>query len=281
MSEQRNVFVTGAAAGIGAATVRLLTERGHTVYAGVHSHRGSLAGATGVRMVTIDVTDPDSVAAAAEQVSRSVGRQGLHAVVNSAGVIVQGPLELVPPAELQRQFEINTFGPAYVVQAFLPLLRAGRGRVVNLSAPTGRLPLPFLGALSGSKAALESMSDALRGELAAWNIPVVVVEPGGTATDIFSKADAAASAVMAETKPELVELYQKQLAAVAKASASMKPGPVDAVAKVVVSAVTDRTPKRRYLIGPGARTFGFLSHLPHGLRDRLVSGAMGLRKIEV
>jgi NAD(P)-dependent dehydrogenase (short-subunit alcohol dehydrogenase family) len=79
----------------------------------------------GVRVVPLDVTDPASVAAAADLVHREVGPAGLRAVVNNAGVIVQGPLELVPPAELRRQFEVNTFGPAYVVQAFLPLLGDG------------------------------------------------------------------------------------------------------------------------------------------------------------
>jgi NAD(P)-dependent dehydrogenase (short-subunit alcohol dehydrogenase family) len=276
----KNVFITGASAGIGEATARLLAERGYTVFAGVRTDNGTLAEVPGAEVVAIDVTDPDSVATAAAVVTRRVGRQGLAAVINNAGVIVQGPLELVPPAELRRQFDVNTLGPAYVTQAFLPLLRAGRGRVINISAPTARVPVPFMAPISASKAALASISDALRVELAAWKIPVVVVEPGGTATEIFAKADAAAKIALAETDGEAIALYQGQLAAVAKAAAKQKPGPVAAVARVVVTAVGVRKPKRRYSVGPGARSLGILSHLPDGLRDRVVSNAFGLGKIK-
>ena len=199
--ELGSVFITGASAGIGAATARLLASEGYTVYAAVHTGAGALAGLPGVRQVPADVTDPGSVAAAARQVAAQAGDRGLHAVINNAGIIVQGPLELVPPADLLHQFQVNTLGPAYVVQAFLPLLRAGHGRVINISAPTARLPVPFMAPISASKAALASLADALRLELAAWGIPVSVVEPGGTDTQIFAKAQAAADAGLAAAGP--------------------------------------------------------------------------------
>lgn len=119
-SSRGNVLVTGAGAGIGELTVRLLSQRGFSVYAGVRGAAGSLAALPGVRVVPIDVTDPDSVVAAADLVRREVGPAGLHAVVNNAGVIVQGPLELVPPAELRRQFEVNTFGRPMSFRHFCP-----------------------------------------------------------------------------------------------------------------------------------------------------------------
>jgi hypothetical protein len=65
--------------------------------------------------------------------------RGLHAVINNAGLIVQGPIELLAPADLRLQFDVNVIGPATVLGAFLPLLRAGRGRVVNISAATARV----------------------------------------------------------------------------------------------------------------------------------------------
>jgi NAD(P)-dependent dehydrogenase (short-subunit alcohol dehydrogenase family) len=112
-----------------------------------------------------------------------------------------GPLELVPPDELRRQFEVNALGPAHVIQAFLPLLREGRGRIVNISAPTARVPIPF-SPVGASKAALESLSDSLRIELGAWGIPVAVIVPGGTATPIWQKADTAAQAALNGTEPK-------------------------------------------------------------------------------
>jgi NAD(P)-dependent dehydrogenase (short-subunit alcohol dehydrogenase family) len=270
-----NVFITGAAAGIGAATARRLAEAGYRVFAGVHTETGPLAGTAGVQPVAIDVADPASVENAAKAVEEAVSGAGLRAVINNAGVIVQGPLELVPPEELRRQFEVNTLGPARVIQAFLPLLREGKGRIVNISAPTARVPIPF-SPIGASKAALESLSDSLRIELGVWGIPVVVIEPGGTDTAIFQKADTAAQTALSGADPETVALYSDRLAAVAKATARQKLGPADAVAKTIADAVAARKPKRRYMAGSGVAIFGVLAHLPTSLRDRLIKTVLGL-----
>jgi NAD(P)-dependent dehydrogenase (short-subunit alcohol dehydrogenase family) len=271
-----SVFITGAATGIGAATTKRLAEVGYRVFAGVHTKTGSLVGTLGVEPVAIDVTDPASAEHAAKTVQEAVGKQGLRAVVNNAGVIVQGPLELVPAGELRRQFEVNTLGPAHVIQAFLPLLREGNGRIINVSAPTARVPVPFMAPIGASKAALASFSDSLRIELGAWGIPVVVIEPGGTETAIFAKADAAAQAALGAADPSRVALYSDQLAALAKAAAKQKLGPADAVATTIARAVTARKPKRRYMAGSGVAIFGVLAHLPTGLRERLIKTVLGL-----
>lgn len=274
------VLITGAATGIGAAAARKLAERGYRVFAGVHTTRpASLP--TGIEAVAIDVTDPDSVAAAATTIDERLGGSGLRAVVNNAGVIVQGPLELLPQRELERQFAINTLGPIYVCQAFLPLLRAGKGRLINVSAPTARVPVPFMGPIGASKAALESLSTALRGELSAWKIPVVLVEPGGTDTEIFAKAAAATESALAAGDPGRVALYRPHLEAFAKAAAKQSLGPVEPVADALVDAIEARRPRRRYAAGKGVRLFAALSHVPAGLRERLVASAFGLNAIDV
>ena len=275
MADSRAVLITGSTGGIGAATVNLLTRRGFTVYAGA---RGPAAFGAGVHVVPLDVADPESVAAAAKRIAGEV--DGLRAVINNAGVIVQGPLELVPADEWRRQLEVNTLGPASVVREFLPLVRAGAGRIVNVSAPTGRIAMPLLGALSASKAGLEAMSNALRLELAPWNIPVVVVEPGSTETAIFTKAGAAERASREQAGADRVALYRGHLAAYEKASARFKPGPVEKVAEVIVRAVEASRPKRRYTVGD-ARTLGaVLTRLPAGLRDRVLSSTLGLNGIK-
>ena len=274
-----SVFITGAAAGIGAATARLLAADGYTVYAGVHRDPGPLGGLPGVRPVPLDVTDPVSVAAAARQVASQTGAAGLHALINNAGVIVQGPLELTPPADLERQLAVNTLGPAYVTREFLPLLRAGHGRVVNISAPTARVHFPFLAALSASKAALCALSDALRLELTPWRIPVSVVEPGATDTRIFAKAEAGARAALGATDPGQAALYQAQQAAVAAAQARQRASSAESVARVIAKAVTARSPRRHYTAGLDARLAGVLAALPASLRDRALLGFLGLRGI--
>ncbi|MFD7152951.1 SDR family oxidoreductase [Kribbella sp. NPDC059898] len=268
------VLVTGSTGGIGTATVGLLRSRGFTVYAGA---RGPAGFGPEVRVLPLDVADPESVAAAAKRVAGEV--DGLWAVVNNAGVIVQGPLELVPADEWRRQLEVNTIGPASVVREFLPLLRAGGGRIVNVSAATGRVAMPLMGALSASKAGLEALSNALRLELAPWRIPVVVIEPGTTETEIFHRAGAAADAALQRADRQQVELYRAHLEAYAKAMSRFKPGPVDKVAEVIVRAVEARRPKRRYAVAE-ARTLGaILPKLPAGLRDRVLSSAVGLNGI--
>lgn len=279
MSHTRSaVLITGAAGGIGTATVRLLVERGHHVFAGVHRSAAALHGLSGVHVLPFDVTDPDAVRGAAERVAAALDGRQLRAVVNNAGLIVQGPLELVPPADLRRQFEVNTFGPTFVAQAFLPLLRSGGGRLVNVSAPTANTPLPFLGPISASKAALASLSEALRTELAAWDVPVVLVEPDSTDTPIFAKADAAARRALADADPARVALYRPHLEALGAAMAAQEPAAVGPVATAIVEAVESRRPKRRYVVGR-ARMLSALSRLPAGLREKMIARTFGLAGI--
>ena len=269
------MFLTGAGGGIGLATARALAERGFEVYAGVRRPSPELAGLPGVHQVAVDVTDPASVAAAADEVGRLRGGRGLHAVINNAGLIVQGPVELVPAADLARQFEVNVYGSVYVVQSFLPLLRVTPGRLVNIGAPSARVAIPFMASISASKAALDSFSAALRVELAPFGIPVSIVEPGTTATEIFAKAGTAAQAALRAAAPEVVALYQDRLDGITRRMGRFRPGPVAAVARTIVTAVEARRPKVRYTVGD-ARQFGILTKLPARARDRMIAGMLGV-----
>jgi hypothetical protein len=103
-----------------------------------------------------------------------------------------------------------------------------------------------------------------------------VIEPGGTDTTIFAKAETSTRNALAAADPARAALYRDQLAAVAKASAKQKLGPVDPIAEAVVSAVGARKPKRRYAAGTGVAVFGVLAHAPAGLRERLVKSVFGL-----
>lgn len=167
--------------------------------------------------------------------------------------------------------------------------------IVILSRPGTRLPLrapslteasvprtavPFLGPISASKAALESLSDAARVELAQWRIPVVLVEPGAMDTPIFAKADAAARAPLAAAPPERLALYQPALAAVAMASAKQKRSPVSIAVAAIVKAVQAGKPNARYVAGRDASTLVMLLRLPAGRRDRLLASNLGLAKLD-
>nr|BFF26507.1 SDR family oxidoreductase [Glycomyces mayteni] len=250
MNDTPAVLLTGANGGIGTPTALELARRGFLVYAGVRrTGHGPFDGADGIRELRLDVTDPDSVAAAIDRVTAEHG--SLHAVVNNAGVIVQGPLELVPDDELLRQFAVNVLGPIRLLKAALPLLRTGRGRIVNVGAPTAYLPMPMNGPISASKAALHSLTTALRGELAAWSIPTSVVVPGLVDTEVFTKAAAAQRA--AQVPPERLALYRNHLAAAAQAGAKQKPEPTTGTVRAITAAVTDHHPKAEYFSSPNAR----------------------------
>lgn len=276
---KESVFITGAAGGIGAAATRTLAQRGYRVYAGVHTLAAMPEVGGDVEVIELDVTNPENVQAVAQDIAAKEGANGLRAVVNNAGIIIQGPLELVPASDMARQFAVNVLGPAEVTRAFLPLLRQGHGRLVNISAPTARVAVPFAGPISASKAALESLSDAARIELAPWNIRVVLVVPGAIESSIFDKAGTAAQAAMASADPQQVALYARQLQAVGKALSGQKPSPPQTVADVIVKAIEAKRPKTRYIANSDARPFGAIARLPVGLRDRLLTRILGLNKI--
>ncbi|EGD43131.1 oxidoreductase, short chain dehydrogenase/reductase family [Nocardioidaceae bacterium Broad-1] len=277
-----NVFITGATGGIGVPTVRMLAGQGHRVFAGVRDH--SLARAfddlAGVVPVQVDVTDEASVTAAAKAVAAQLGADSLDAVVNNAGIIVQGPLELVEGAELERQLRVNVLGPATVIRAFLPLLRPGPGRIVNVSAPTARRAVPLMGPISASKAALESLSVALRGELAPWGIKVVIVEPTATDTPIFARARAAAEESLERTDPQLQRMYAPLIDAADQAAAKMTLADPESIAEVLVTAVTTARPRTLYTAGRGAGMLPMIGRLPDPLADAIIARAIGIAGVQ-
>jgi NAD(P)-dependent dehydrogenase (short-subunit alcohol dehydrogenase family) len=156
-----------------------------------------------------------------------------------------------------------------VTQAFLPALRAGRGRIVNMSSISGLIALPFLGPYAASKFALEAISDSLRVELRPWGIPVSVVEPGDVDTPIRDKGVATLRRARESFPPEAEELYGGVFGL---AEQQTRVGiPAERVAAVVAHALLARRPRHRYLVGPDARVLSAFRRLPRGLRDWLIS----------
>ncbi|CAG7629660.1 SDR family NAD(P)-dependent oxidoreductase [Actinacidiphila bryophytorum] len=268
----RSVLVTGATGGLGAAVTRRLAAEGWTVHAAVRTQAGArqLAELPGdIRPVTLDVTDEASVAAAAEQVGGP-----LDGLVNSAGLIVQGFWEQVPAVALRRQFDVNVLGLMAVTRAFLPALRAGGGRVVNIGALSSLVALPFFGPIAASKAALASMTDSLRIELRHQGVKVALVEPGAMRTEIFARAVASARADGVAGGPEVERHYARAAAAAGESVAATKLHPVDAAVGAVHHALTARRPRTRYLVGPDARTVRVARRLPTAVRDRALLSAL-------
>lgn len=276
---QQAVLITGAAKGIGRACVLRLAQR-FRVFAGVRtlSDGESLRADAGdnVRAVLLDVTDENAIAAAAAFIRSDLGGGELVGVVNNAGIAIAGPLEFLPIAELRRQLEVNVIGQIAVTQAMLPLLRAARGRVVNIGSIAGKSALPIMGPYAASKFALEALTDSLRVELLPAGVDVIIIEPGVIATPIWQTSIAAADRVMNEMPPEAFEYYGTILEKVrAMASGNDTRGlPPDAVARVVEHALTARKPKTRYMIGKDAKVRSWLRHLPDRWRDRIIANQL-------
>src|SRR5262249_42648952 len=137
-ADMKTAFITGASTGIGHASAIHLSRHGFLVFAGVRKELDAqrLAKEGGDRIVTIniDVTDGASIRAAADQVRPRLDGRGLDALVNNAGIGIAGPVEHVTAEDLRRVFDVNVFGQIAVTQAFLPLIRQARGRVVNMGS---------------------------------------------------------------------------------------------------------------------------------------------------
>jgi NAD(P)-dependent dehydrogenase (short-subunit alcohol dehydrogenase family) len=272
------VLITGANGGVGTALTKTLADDGWRVLAGVRSLEAAASlGGRNVTPIQLDVTDDDSIAAAADRIGRIVGSDGLDALVNNAGIIVQGPLELVPLHALRRQFEVNVIGQIAVTQAFLPLLRRASGTIVNMGAASGRVTIPMLGPISSSKTALASLTDALRMELKHQGVKVTIVEPGAMETEIFSKSAGTTAADGHAGSLETQRLYAGALDAAAGMLVNQRTSPVDGVVGTIVKALGDSSPAARYVVGRDASQLMMLRRVPQGLRDRLLMNAMGLR----
>lgn len=274
----RHVVVTGAAGGIGRTTASFLAEKGFHVFAGVRKQADvdSLreAGIPGVEPLILEVTEADSIQAAAEQLSAALGSQPLHAIVNNAGVTVTCPLEFVDVDAMRWQFEVNLFGVAAVTRAFLPLLRRPGGRVVNVSSGAGQIALPLIGPYVASKFALEGMSDVLRLELRHQGIGVSVIVPGVIQSGMHDKNRAATQSLLDSLPPEGLEKYGAAIERLRENDArdSAKSAPATEVAEAIHRALTARRPRTRY---PVTKEVKLLSWVGAFLGDRARDAIMG------
>ena len=176
-------LVTGASSGIGEATARKLHSLGYTVYgAARRTERLTKLSTDGIRAIAMDVTDETSMTAGIAKIIAETGR--IDVLVNNAGYGSYGALEDVDIEEGRRQFEVNVFGAIRLTQLVLPHMRAQQsGTIVNITSMGGKLHTPLGGWYHGTKFALEALSDCLRIEVAPFGIDVVVIEPGGIATE--------------------------------------------------------------------------------------------------
>ena len=269
------VLITGASTGIGEATAHHLKELGFDAVGAVRKDEDAeRLDAAGLRSVRLDVTDSGSIAAARAE----LGDGPLKGLVNNAGIAVAAPIEFLPLDQLRHQLETNLVGQVAVTQQFLPALRAGRGRIVNVSSIGGRVALPLVGAYNMSKFGLEGMSDSLRRELRPHGVDVIVIEPGGVKTPIWQKGNELADDLQADMPPEAQRLYGRMIEALRKQTVKIQnERGIEAreVAEAIGTALTARRPRARYLVGRDAKLRApAAAVLPDRVMDRLVARVM-------
>lgn len=262
------MLITGASTGIGRACAIHLAGMGYSVLAGVRAQDSARsleaeapAEQTGcIRALPLDVTDTASISRVADELRSIVGPDGLHGLINNAGICVAGPVEFLPPHDLRTQFDVNVFGQIAVTQAMLPLLRAhvrayglGRARIVMISSIAGRVSQPIVAAYCASKHALEAFSDGLRIELRPQGVRVVIIEPGAIRTEIWRKALEQTAMVPPDAPAR--EFYGKQLTRLEAAIRRIIPIaiPPDSVARVVAHCLEKKRPPARVLVGTDAK----------------------------
>ena len=277
------VVITGASSGIGRACALTLDNNGFRVFAGVRKEADGAAlraeASEALTPVYIDVTDEASITALAEQVGSAAGGAGLAGLVNNAGTTLPGPVEYLPLSGFRRQLEVNLVGPLAATQALLPLLRAGHGRVVNVTSAAGKVGVPLMAPYVAAKHGLEGLSDVLRLEFLQLGVQVSVIEPGFIATEMGGKLQRDTVAAIHALPEEGQRRYGPQLEAIAEnisqhAASGSEP---QVVADAVLHALTSDKPRTRYPVGEGAKRMLMLRRiLPDRGFDRIILKAAGL-----
>lgn len=263
---ERSVVVTGAAGGLGSATVRRLAYTGWRVFAADLESAALFALATDrVIPIALDVTDEASVASMVERVSAEGST--LDAVVNFAGILGIGPLVEIEASDFRRVIDVNLVGGFLVNRALFPLLHAAKGRIVLMSSETGwQTAMPFNGPYAISKHAVEAYGDALRRELAMLDVDVVKIRPGafktGMVDSITSRFDALAE--RSEHYGKVLRLAQKRIP-----QEQRRAGDPDDLAALIDKVLSARRPRPAYRIHTNPQAAA-LNALPTRVVDRLL-----------
>ena len=247
----KTALVTGASSGIGKMIAQELHAAGFQVYAAARRvDRMNDLKAEGIAPVSLDLTNDDSICSCVDEVLRSAGR--IDVLINNAGYGSYGAIEDVPLEEGRRQFEVNLFGMARLIQLVTPVMRAQRsGKIVNISSMGGKIWTKFGGWYHATKYAVEGLSDCLRMELRPFGIDVIVVEPGGIKTDWGIIA--ANNLKKTSANGAYAEMVKKAAEGMIKNYSGRMLSKPELIARTVRKAVTSRRPRTRYLVGFGAK----------------------------
>ncbi len=274
---RQRVFISGCSTGIGRALAMEFATRGHDVIATARKVEtlSDLAG-KGMLTLPLDVTSTESIDAAIDSSVKSKG--GIDILVNNAGFGLMGPIAEISLNDLRRQYETNIIGPVALAQAVFPLMcKQQRGCIVNVSSVSGVLTSPFSGAYCSSKSAFNSISDAMRMEMAPFGVSVVTVQPGAIRSKFGDTAASSLAGIFRDDSP-----YKPLIGYMEKRAQSGQMGAMEAeeFAKIVVSGCTSQNPPIFIRAGKNSSLMPFMRRfVPQSVIDNMMVKRFGLDTI--
>lgn len=270
MKTQKTALVTGASSGIGWETAKLLHTKGYSVYAAARRvEKMKDLEKLGIHLVAMDVADEPSMVLGVNSILAKEG--SIDILVNNAGYGSYGAIEDVAMDEARRQFEVNLFGLARLIQLVLPKMRQNKyGKVINISSIGGKIYTPFGGWYHAAKHAVEGFSDCLRLETKPFGIDVIIIEPGAVASEWGTIA--AEHLRQTSAKSAYAQAANKAADGMVRTYASNQPSRPTVIADTILKAITARRPKTRYAAGYMAgTTINLRRFLSDRLFDRLIT----------
>jgi NAD(P)-dependent dehydrogenase (short-subunit alcohol dehydrogenase family) len=278
--DRKSVLITGCSSGIGRATAIYLAQRGFTVFATVRKE----ADAASLRSLNIpnlvpicplDLTKLEQIPQVIQTVTGELerqGQEGLYALINNAGGGSIAPIELMDLDSFRTELETRVLGSVAMVQACLPMIRRGRGRIVWIVTPA-IMPTPYVASIHACDFAVNCIARTLEIELQPWRIPNVMIRCGGTRTAASSRSDAELAVSLKIWPQERSAYYEPALRRWQEGIAGFDAKRTDPerVAEVVFKALCAQEPKRRYSIGHMAGAAAFLELLPQHVVDSILA----------
>lgn len=278
MKKQQTILITGASSGIGKATAIKLAQEGHKVFAGIRrkTDKAELEKAhKNITGVYIDVTNASSIDKAFWFVMKNTDK--INVLINNAGIVVAGPVELLSLNRLKQQFEINTFGPIMVAQKFLPLLHGSK--IINISSMAANGIFPYISAYCASKRALDIFFNSFNVENKD-NIKVISVKPASIKTPIWNRSIEATRNSFEDLKETQKTKYEKELIFLEKNALenNFKGINVEKVTSTISKIVKNNNPKPSYNIGFSAHLAALASKLPICILNKLLKSKINKLK---
>jgi short-subunit dehydrogenase len=292
--DRGTVVIVGASSGIGQACAVHLDRLGFQVFAGVltETEATDLQQKTSSRLIPLilDITNEKQIASAAQTVANAVGKRGIIGLINNAGIASIGPLEISPLEGIKKQLDVNVVGIIAVTQAFIPLLRQSRGRLLNIGSICGFMPSPFYGVYPASKYALESISDLFRFELRPWGIDVSLIQLGPVESPLFEKIGKQVEDLETSLSPGKQNLYSDFFEMMHRwrdnnfQDGLPKLSTEAAVSKIIYALTTSR-PKSRYFVAKiSVKVWSMIRFLPDWILDAILREQMykaGIEKTKI